>query len=222
MNAPLSGIADKVIQDQKYGLAEEKIVIDDRHQRGHEREPAEPPLPDDLIEGKEVKGEECCRVVKVLEYDVAGLKTGKRIEEASDEGPGAVPDLPADPRIGSDHGSAVPQGHDKGQDIRHGLLFKGDGQPEERAAPQVKGKASAHTAPQVYIRIPEELSVPDGSVGKDIEGDLLHVIVAVIEKDPAVIDQKGKDRCQIQQRSSRKDQYILQSGRTFFCQNMSL
>ena len=76
--------------------------------------------------------------------------------------------------------------------------------------------------PQVYIRIPEELSVPDRSVGKDIEGDLLHVIVAVIEKDPAVIDQKGKDRCQIQQRSSRKDQYILQSGRTFFCQNMSL
>ena len=130
--------------------------------------------------------------------------------------------LPFDPRIRCYHCGTVTQGHDKREDVRHGLLLKGDREPEKRTAPQIEGKTSAHAAPQVDIGIPEELPVPDSPVGKDIERHLLDVIVAVIEKDPAMIQQKGKDRCEIQQRSSRKDQYILPSGRTFFYQNRVL
>ena len=146
--------------------------------------------------------------MKVLEHDVARLKTGKSVESAADHGPEVIPDLPLYPCIGSHHGGPVAKGHDKRKQVGNHLLRERNGQPEEGTAPQIKRKASAHAAAQVDIGIPEKAAASDRSVGQNIKRHLLHIVIPVIEEDPAVINQKGKDRCQIQQRSSHEQQYI--------------
>ena len=164
----------------------------------------------------------------MLEYDIAGLEAGKRVEKASDQRPCPVPDLPFDPGIRRHHGSPVSERHDKGEDVRNGLLRERDRQPEKRASPQIKRHAPAHTASQIYIGIPEKAAASDGPVRKDIKRHLLYIVITVVEEDPLVIYQKGKDRCNIQQRPSQKQQYVMRYSRTvlyqveFLCFQFSL
>ena len=79
--------------------------------------------------------------------------------------------------------------------IWHHLLREGNGKPEEGTAPQIKGQTSAHIAAQINIWIPEKAAASNGPMGQYIEGHLLYVVISVIKEDPAVINQKGKDRC---------------------------
>ena len=123
---------------------------------------------------------------------------------------------------GSYHRGSVAKGHDKRKHVRDHLLAERDRQPEKGTAPQIERHTPAHTASEVDVRIPEKAAAADCSVRQYIKRDLLDVVVPVIEKDSAVIYQKGKDRCQIQQRSSREQQYILKYVRTFSSQDSVL
>ena len=160
--------------------------------------------------------------MKVLKDDIAGLKAREGIQETADQRPCPVLDLSADPRVRSDHSSAVTKGHDHRKDIGHTFFRERDRQPEKGASPQIKGQTPAHAASKIYIRIPEKAAASHGSVCQYIERDLLDIIVTVIKEDSSVIYQKWKDRCHIQQRSSREQQYILKYTRTFRSQNSVL
>ena len=135
--------------------------------------------------------------MKVLKDDIAGLKAREGIQETADQRPCPVLDLSADPRVRSDHSSAVTKGHDHRKDIGHTFFRERDRQPEKGASPQIKGQTPAHAASEVNIRIPEESSASDRPMSQDIERHLLNIVVAIVEKDSSVIHQKRKDRCKI-------------------------
>ena len=59
------------------------------------------------------------------------------------------------------------------------------------------------------MEVPEEGAVSDGAVCKNIEGNLLYVVIAVVEEDAAAVQNKRKYCCQIQQYSDEKEPDIL-------------
>ena len=121
--------------------------------------------------------------MEMLEYDIAGLKTRKGIQEGSQiSGTGPLC-LGPDPAVGSDHGNSVFQGHQERQHGRDPGLRERDGQPEKGAAPQIEGQTAAHAAAQVNIAVPEKAPFPHGPVGHDIERDLLDIIVSIVKED---------------------------------------
>lgn len=60
------------------------------------------------------------------------------------------------------------------------------------------------------MKVPEEITASNGAVRQNIEGNLLNVVIAVIEENTAAIENKRKYCRKIQQYSKEEKPEILQ------------
>ena len=60
------------------------------------------------------------------------------------------------------------------------------------------------------MKVPEEITASNGAVRQNIEGNLLNVVIAVIEKNTAAIENKRKYCRKMQQYSKEGKPEILQ------------
>ena len=60
------------------------------------------------------------------------------------------------------------------------------------------------------MKVPEEITASNGAVRQNIEGNLLNVVITVIEKNTAAIENKRKYCREIQQYSKEEKPEILQ------------
>ena len=197
-------IADGVIQQEEDNLPHEEIVVQNDHERRHQRERDPPLLLQKVVKCDYIQRKERHHIMKVLENNIAGLKPGKRIEQRTDQRRPVRLRSSADQRESGQRGSAVFCRHQKRQKIWNRCLRKRNREPEKRTSPEIKRKAPAHAPAEVHIRTPEQPPFPDRPVRKNIERHLLDVIIPVIEKDPAVINQKRNHTDHIQDRSEQK------------------
>ena len=142
--------------------------------------------------------------MEMLEDDVAGAEAGEAVQEGTEECGAVCFDAAAEPCERTCERCPVLERHQKRKNVRDRLLREQAGQPEERAAPQIKREGAAHARAEVDLRIPEQHAVSHSSCCKNVKRNLLYVVVAVIEEISAVINNKREYRYQVQQYSGEK------------------
>ena len=137
----------------------------------------------------------------MVEENVVDRKARKRIEDAADQRVIRT-DETAQQGIGRRRAAGEFENEERPHQIGHRRAREGDGQPEKRAAEQIKRIRSHKIGAEVGRPVPGKIACPHAVVSHLIKRDLLDVEVPVIDEIPLVQNEEGEE----QERRARQGQ----------------
>ena len=144
--------------------------------------------------------------MEMEEKDVVDREARKSVEQCADHGVALEAHMPLQPAVGSRGSAGEFEDQQRSDQIRDDLVRKGDRQPEKRAAHQIEAVARQGVGTEVGEVVPAELTGAYMGMDQLIEGDLLHIEVAVIIENAAVIGDKRRDQHDRQRQRRHKGQ----------------
>ena len=173
----------------------EKVV--DRCQQCHRKgKHATAVLVDQFFHGDQQQRKKRGYVLKVVEENVEQLEAGKGIQQAADHGSVRTAYKSPDIGICRQRGDAVFHA----QQHRHGKCYpaagENGGQPEKGTAQQIKGIGTDEVDTEVGVPVPAEAAAANGIICQIVKGDLLRIVVAIVDVIAAVCDDDRQDHHQ--------------------------
>ena len=153
--------------------------------------------------------------MEVVKEDVVDAVAGKGVHQSPQESIIGVADKPPDiPEAGGRRRRDL-QHHQRRHQVRHRPARERDGQPEKGRPQKIKGVGADEVGTEVGVPVPAHLPRPDHVVAHLVEGDLLDVVVAVVDKNPLVDDQEGKVDDGGKDQGGQKHRQVLPAGAGF-------
>ena len=121
--------------------------------------------------------------MELIEENVVNLEAGEGVQQRADDGVVLVFDKALEVRVGDDGGRGELEHIDRRHQIGRPGRREQAHQPEKRAAEQVVGIAADEVGAEVGQPVPAEIPLVHHAHAVLVKRDLLHVVIAVIEKD---------------------------------------
>ena len=151
--------------------------------------------------------------MKMVKEDVINTVAGEGVHQRAQHRIPRIFDKPFEIAIRGDGRSRQLEHHQRRQQIRHGVAWKRNRQPEKRAAHQIKGIRPDEIGAEVGVPVPAGFTGADHVMAHLIKRNLLDIVIAVINEHSSVHNQKGQIDNEPQQQRQQKYTGILPSGR---------
>ena len=192
------------IDQGKGDLSHEEVVV--YHTAGAHRQSEQAPAAGChvLVQGRQQQGEKDNGLVEMVKEDVVNGKAGKGVQHRANQGGVRAFGVAVEVDIACQGGAGEFEDQQRPHEILDPLRGKGNGQPEEGTAQQVKAVRANEVGSQVRQVAPAQVAGADGVVGQTVKGNLLHVKVPVEEKPAPIHHKKGDEHQKRQPQAQEK------------------
>lgn len=179
---PLGAAEHKVHNAERDLTGEHKVVHHTVDRDGERKLPAAVVL-HQFLHADEQQREEGDDLVELIEENVVNLEAGEGVQQCADDGVVLVFNKALEVRVGDDGGRGELEHIDRRHQVGRPGRREQAHQPEKRAAEQVVGIAADEVGAEVGQPVPAEIPLVHHAHAVLVKRDLLHVVIAVIEKD---------------------------------------